>query len=64
MSELFEPTLDELIACVEREIRLREFVYPKRVADRRMSADKSSRELMLMRAVASKLYELHRSAKP
>jgi hypothetical protein len=49
--QLFPLTMDELIACVEREIRLRQQVYPRRVADKRMSQAKADREIEMMGAV-------------
>jgi len=52
---LFAPTLNELVLCVEREIRLRERVYPRRVREHRMSQDAAERELELMRAVKDRL---------
>lgn len=36
MAELFEITLRDEIACVEREIRMRQQVYPRRIADRNL----------------------------
>lgn len=60
MSELFPPSLDEQIACVEREIRLREFVYPRRVRDKRLTQAKAEREIETMRAVKATLEGLKR----
>ena len=39
MSDLFEATIEEQIACIEREIRMREHVYAKRVANGAMTPD-------------------------
>lgn len=58
MSQLLPPTLDELIACAEREVRYREHVYPRRVAKRQMSPEKADRELEMMKAIASRLHAL------
>lgn len=41
----------EMLACVEREIRMRERVYPEWVKLGRMSARKAEHELATMRAV-------------
>jgi hypothetical protein len=32
MTELFPPSLDDMIKCVEREILFRQVVYPRRIA--------------------------------
>jgi hypothetical protein len=55
MSELFPPSAEDLVQCIRREIALREQVYPRRVADRRMSQRLADRELLLMRAVLKTL---------
>lgn len=55
MAELFEPTTVELIACVEREIRFRERVYPRQIAGGRMSHARAEREIRMMRAVLERL---------
>lgn len=41
--------LRELLACCRRELALRQFVFPKRVAAGKMSQDKAEKELELMR---------------
>jgi len=55
MSELFPPSLDEQIACAEREIRYRERVYPRLVFNRKMIQAKADREIETMRAIKSTL---------
>jgi hypothetical protein len=55
MNDLFPPTLDEQIACVDREIKLRQRVYPRRIADRRMTQALAARQIALMEAVADSL---------
>lgn len=60
MPELFGVSLVEQIACVEREIKLRERVYPRRIAARQMSKDLADRELERMRAVLATLHDLER----
>lgn len=43
------------IAAVEREIKMREYVYPRRVADHKMTQRKAEEELAAMRAVLETL---------
>ncbi len=57
MADLFPLTLDDQIACVKREIGMREFVYPRRVADGKMKQDKADHELAAMKAVLATLIE-------
>jgi hypothetical protein len=58
MADLFPKSIDEQIASVEREIKMREQVYPRRVADRRMTAEKAEHELAAMQAVLETLRSL------
>lgn len=58
MPQLFEPTLDEQIICVEREIRLRERVYPMWIEQGRMKLDRAEREIEVMKAVARTLHSV------
>jgi hypothetical protein len=58
MSELFPPTLDDEIACVRREIGMRERVYSRRVADGKMKPEVADRELETMRAVLATLLSI------
>lgn len=58
MAELFAPTLADQIAAVKREIALRERVYPRWVADRRLTQDKADREIAAMKAVLATLERL------
>lgn len=46
-----------LIACVEREIRLRERAYPRWVEGGRMSKERADAEIRLMREVLAFLHE-------
>jgi signal recognition particle subunit SEC65 len=55
MAELFPPTLAELVAAAEREVRFREFVYPRRIAAHRMTAEKAEKEIALMKAIVEEL---------
>ncbi len=60
------PQYDELvplpaqIACVEREIAKRVFVYPRWIEAHKMTLAKASTEIAGMRAVLSTLYQLER----
>ena len=55
MADLFPPTIAELVACAEREVRFREFVYPRRVATRKMTPEKAEKEISLMKAIVEEL---------
>lgn len=41
----------DLVRCVERELRLRKSVYPRRVANGKMSSAVAAREIAAMSAV-------------
>lgn len=43
---------DKLVA-IKREIKMRERVYPRWVADGRMKADNAMREIEIMKAIAA-----------
>ena len=47
--------IEAQIACVQREIRMREHVYPRRVAEQKMTQALADRELSTMRAVLATL---------
>jgi hypothetical protein len=51
-------TRDDLLKCVDREIRLRERVYPRWVEQARMTAGHAQGELSGMRAVRAVLAQL------
>lgn len=57
MNDLLPITLADQIACVKREIAMRERVYPRRIADRLMTERKASLELAHMRAVLQTLQD-------
>jgi hypothetical protein len=44
-------TFDDMIACVRRELALRKRVYPKWVAEERMSEAKAEHEIAVMQAI-------------
>jgi len=51
------------IACVEREIRMRESMYPRFIQNARLSPDKAELELASMRAVLDTLKHVERRAR-
>lgn len=51
-------SLDDQLACVQREIRMRERVYPRWTATGKMTAAHAERELAAMRAVLDTLAAL------
>lgn len=52
MSDLFPISLDEMIVEIEREIALRQRVYPYRIAQRKLSRARADRQIEIMREVA------------
>jgi hypothetical protein len=48
-------TTQEMIACIEREIKMREYVFPKRVASQQMTQKKMDAEIQTMRDVLAVL---------
>ena len=44
-------TIAEMIACIEREIRMRERVYPRWIATGKMTQAKADAEIVTMKAV-------------
>lgn len=55
MTELFPIGLPEMIHEVEREIALRRRVFPRWVADKRLTQVKADRQIAVMEAVLEKL---------
>jgi hypothetical protein len=51
-------TVNEQIACVKREIAMRERVYPRWVAAGKMTKAKADHELAAMRAVLDTLIQV------
>lgn len=49
------------IDCVRRELQMRDFVYPTRIANRKMTQAKADHEMAAMRAVLATLTELQAS---
>jgi hypothetical protein len=55
MADLFPISIADQIACVEREIKMREHVYPRWVGQGKMTKDKADREIAVMREVLTTL---------
>lgn len=51
-------TLEQQIACVRRELKMREKVYPRWVLEGRMTQEKATRETLSMHAVLATLEAL------
>jgi hypothetical protein len=51
-------SLEELIACAERELRMRERVYPLRVREGKMSRQQAESETRKMQAIVFRLKKL------
>ena len=46
-------TIYDKLACARRELRMRRKVYPRRVANRKMSQEQADREIALMEAIVA-----------
>jgi hypothetical protein len=55
MTELFPITIEDQIACVNREISMRKNAYPRFVANKQMTQEKADRELAVMSEVLTTL---------
>lgn len=51
-------TRAELLACIERELRYREHVFPRRITEGKMSQAQATLEVGRMRAVRAVLAQL------
>ena len=58
--ELFPIELDDEVAELEREIRLRKRVYPEFIAARRLSQAKADRQIAVMQSAIDRLKGLPR----
>jgi hypothetical protein len=54
-------SLQELVACAERELKLRERIYPQRVRDGRMSRQFADDQIAKMQQIAARLRELEQA---
>lgn len=55
------PSIEQQIACVEREVKMRHRVYPRWVADGRMTQQKADAEIAAMEAVLQTLQAMPRT---
>ena len=51
-------SIDRQIECVERELKQRAYVYPRRIEAGKMTQEQSDREVACMEAVAATLREV------
>lgn len=56
--------IDEQIACVEREIRMREQVYPRWVQAKKLTQATSDKQIAGMKAVLETLQQVKASTPP
>lgn len=57
MSEKFI-SYDDKITCLEREINMRKYVYPRRVSENKMSQNKADAEIEIMKSVLKDIQKL------
>ena len=57
MSDLLPISVADMIAEIEREIRMREAVYPRWVTAKKLTQDKADRQIAVMRAAVERLKE-------
>jgi hypothetical protein len=55
------PTIADLIKCAERELALRERVYPKLVLKGKMRIATANREIVLMKEIVEQLKQINRA---
>lgn len=55
MTDLFEPSLAEMISDAQREISMRKAVYPGLVARGKLSQDRADRQIKTMEAIVERL---------
>jgi len=53
--DLLPISTDDMLAEVEREIEVRQSVYPRWVADKKLSARTAARRIEIMQAIAERL---------
>jgi hypothetical protein len=56
-------TIAEQLDAIDREIRFRRHVYPRRVAESRMSQKEADRQIALMEAVKATVAKIGREQK-
>ena len=60
MSDLFQPSTSEMIAELEREIRMREQVYPGLVRKGSLAQNTANRRIAVMKAMVTLLKDIPR----
>lgn len=58
MADMPPVTIHDQLACAQRELRMREHVYPRRVANGQMTKELAARETEGMRAIIVTLERL------
>ena len=58
MTQIEQFSLNEMISEVEREVRMRQVVYPGLVARKKLRQSEADRLIAIMEAVADRLYKL------
>ena len=61
MTDLLPITIDDQIACVERELEMRPKVYLRLIAQRKMTAQRADHEIACMEAVLKTLQRWKRA---
>lgn len=46
-------TAADKLACAKRELKFRQYVYPRRIEDKKMSAGKAAHEIAAMEAIVA-----------
>lgn len=59
MAQLFEPSIDEQIACIDRELSMRGRVYPRQIAAGKMNQKTADREIETMQAIRKSVLRAH-----
>lgn len=62
MSDLLPPSLHEKIACLKREVAMRENAYPRWIKNGKMTQDKADYEIRIMRSILAD-YEEQRNGR-
>lgn len=55
MDDFSDISVEAMIEAAEREVKMRERVYPRRVADGKMTTAQAQRETRVMQAIAARL---------
>lgn len=58
MTDLLPITTHEMVTEIEREIAMRERVYPRWIADGKLKQAKADRQIAILRAAVARLREL------